>query len=108
MVINFYNKNVPDAQFKICWGIEKCTPVFSLNPGGMGSYDLTFSHKIRPGTQCHVYAWSGLREDFDKGLTFVFAKGQRFNATFSCFLNTITQIIHFKKATLAFNTEFSF
>ena len=77
MVIDFYNENVPNAQFRIYWGNEQCTPIFSLKAGGMGSYDLTFSHSIPHGTQCQVYAWDGIINTFNNSITFTYEKGKK-------------------------------
>jgi hypothetical protein len=102
MVIDFYNKNVPNAQFKICWGNEQCTPIFSLKAGATGSYDLTFSHSIQPGTQCRVYAWDGMIDSFNKAITFTYEKGKKMSEAFNFFINDLTQKADLKKIDRSF------
>lgn len=98
MTVDFYNKNVPEAQFKICWGNEHCTPVFCLYPGGMGSYDLSFSHNIQWGTQCHVYAWCANTNSFNCAITFIYEETEKGHAIFNYFINKMTNKADFKKS----------
>ena len=98
MIIDFYNKDVANAKFKICWGVGHCTPVFTLEIGAMASYDLSFSHTIQPGTQCEVYEWNDTTSNFYKAITFIYENGKKADETFNYIFSNLVHKAGFSMA----------